>query len=346
MRKLFFLLLIIPVITISVSALDISAPPVPEAGAEWMPRDTSSFPTAVSDLVHRALAALRPEFSEAVQHASAVYGIVLILSILQNFHGSSSTTASVAGTAAISATLLKSADSLIRLGSTTIAHLSEYGKLLLPVMTAALAGQGGAATSAALYAGTAAFDLILTGLISKLLVPAVYFFLALAAAYSAIGENALKRLRDLIKWFIGWTLKTLLTVFTTYMSISGVVSGTTDAATLKAAKFTISSVIPVVGGILSDASEAVLVSAGLVKNAAGIYGILAVLAVFLAPFLKIGVQYLVLKLTAALCGLFGSKSITDLIDDFSTAMGFLLAMTGSVCLLLLISTICFLKGVG
>ena len=213
-------------------------------------------------------------------------------------------------------------------------------------MTAAMAAQGGVSSSAALYTGTALFDAVLSSLISRLLVPMVYLFLALAVANSAMGEDLLKQMRDVAKGLISWCLKILLTVFTTYIAITGVVSGTTDAAALKATKVTISSVVPVVGGILSDASEAVLVSAGLMKNAAGIYGILAVLAVFLSPFLKIGVQYLILKLTAALCALFGAKRLTELIFDFSTAMGLLLAMTGSECLLLLISTVCFLKGVG
>ena len=170
--------------------------------------------------------------------------------------------------------------------------------------------------------------------------------LALAAGNSATGEELLKRLRDMVKNGISWCLKTILMVFTTYMGITGVISGTTDAVTLKATKVTISSVVPVVGGILSDASEAVLVSAGLVKNAAGIYGILAVLAVFLHPFLQIGVHYLILKATAAVCGVFGTRRMTELIGDFSGALGLLLAMTGSACLLLLISTVCFLKGVG
>ena len=174
----------------------------------------------------------------------------------------------------------------------------------------------------------------------------IYLFLALSAANSAVREDVLKRMRDFIKNTISWCLKTILTVFTTYISITGVVSGTTDAATLKATKVTISSVVPVVGGILADASEAVLVSAGIVKNAAGIYGIFAVLAVFLDPFLKIGIHYLILKLTASVCAVFGSKHMTELISDFSSAMGLLLAMTCSVCMLLLISTICFLKGVG
>jgi stage III sporulation protein AE len=161
-----------------------------------------------------------------------------------------------------------------------------------------------------------------------------------------LGEEYLRKLADSIKSFLSWLLKTMLIVFTTYMSITGVVSGTADAAALKAAKVTISTAVPVVGGILSDASEAVLVSAGVVKNTAGIYGIFAVLALIAEPFLRIGVHYLILKLTTAVCGIFGSKRITGLIGDFTSVMGLLLAMTGTVCLMILISTVCFLRGVG
>ena len=75
-------------------------------------------------------------------------------------------------------------------------------------------------------------------------------------------------------------MKIVLYAFTGYIGFTGVVSGTTDAMAMKAAKLTISGAVPVVGGILSDASEAVLVSAGIMKNAAGVYGILAVLAIF------------------------------------------------------------------
>ena len=252
----------------------------------------------------------------------------------------------LAAVGAVATMLLESTHSLIRLGMETVQELSQYGKLLLPVMTAALAAQGGVGTGTTLYGGTAVFDAVLSSLIARILAPMLYFYLALATASGALGEQTLGKMRDLVKSFVSWCLKILLTVFTTYMSITGVVSGTTDAAALKAAKVTISSVVPVVGGILSDASEAVLVSAGLMKNSAGIYGILATLAVFLTPFLRIGTQYLMLKMTAAVCGIFGSKGVVDVIGDFSAAMGLLLAMTGSVCLMLLVSTVCFLKGVG
>jgi stage III sporulation protein AE len=103
--------------------------------------------------------------------------------------------------------------------------------------------------------------------------------------------------------------------------------------------------VPVVGSILSDASEAVLVSAGLMKNAVGIYGLLVVIALWIGPFLQIGIQYLMLKATAGICEMFGTKQIAELMKDFSSAMGLVLAMTGTVCLIFIISTICFLKGV-
>jgi hypothetical protein len=71
---------------------------------------------------------------------------------------------------------------------------------------------------------------------------------------------------------------------------------------------------------------------------------LAVMAIWITPFLQIGIQYLLLKATAALSETFGVKRCSDLIGRFAVAMGLLLAMTATVCFLLLISTICFMKG--
>ena len=174
----------------------------------------------------------------------------------------------------------------------------------------------------------------------------VYVFLALSVANSALGQDMLKQMKDLVKWLMTWTLKIVLYIFTGYMSITGVVSGSADAAALKATKLTISGMVPVVGSILSDASEAVLVGADLVRSAAGIYGLLAVIALWIGPFVRIGVQYLLLKLTAGVCGTLQFKRATDLVQSFSTAMGLLLGMTGTISVMLLVSTVCFMRGVG
>ena len=120
-------------------------------------------------------------------------------------------------------------------------------------------------------------------------------------------------------------------------------SGSSDEAAVNAAKSTLSAAIPVVGGIASDASEAVLQSAKLLRATAGTFGILAVLAMVLVPFFKIMICYLTMKLTAAIAGFAAGKEHAALISAQSSAMGYVLGMTGSAALMLLFSTCCFMK---
>lgn len=343
--RLLALLICLLLLPMPATGRELTAPTVPREGEAWMPDSTDSFGQGLLELCQRVVYALLPDVKEAARLSLAAVAIVMLQSLLRLGEGREAL-ADLAGSAALGGTLLLSANAMTGLAGRTIESLSGYGRLLLPVMTGAMAAQGSVTASGALYAGTAFFDSLLMGLIGRVLKPLVSLYLALAVGKAALGEEVLQAMAEAVKAFVSWCLKLLLTVFTTYMTITGVVSGTTDAASLRAAKVTISTAVPVVGGVLSEASEAVLVSVGLMKNAAGVYGILALLSLFLSPFLRIGIHYLMLKLTKALCAAFGSKALTGLIGDFSTAMGLLLAMTGSVCLLLLISTVCFLKGVG
>lgn len=321
-----------------------TAPNVPESGKALMP-NASTLSEGLSMILQDVIPLIRPDLYEASKVCLAVIAAVMITSVIQSFSKSQKEVCDIAGTASIAATLLLSANSMIRLGSDTVVEMTEYGKLLIPVMTAALAAQGAIGTSAALYTATMGIISLIGTAMSKLLLPMIYLFLALAIASGATGQDMLKQFRNMMKDGISWFLKTVLTIFTTYMGLTGIISGTTDNTAAKITKAAISSVVPVVGGILSDASESVLASAAMTKNAVGLYGLFAILAVFLNPFIKIGCHYLLLKATGAVCAIFGSKTMTELIGDFSTAMGLLLGITGSVCLLLLISTICFIRGV-
>lgn len=345
MRKVLVTLLLLALLGTPVYALDITAPEAPEQVQDLMPEEPETFGEGLWYVVKHAIVKLQPSLTEAAGSCLSVVAAALLTSTMRSLPGEGKRITELVCTFVTAAVLLAPAHSLISLGADTVEQLSEYGKLLLPVMTAAMAAQGAGVTSAALYTGTAVFDTILGSLISSLLVPAMYIYLALSVANSAVGEEMLAKLRDFVKWLMTWALKIVLYVFMGYMGVTGVISGSADASALKVTKIAISGMVPVVGGILSDASEAILVSAGVVKSAVGLYGLLALLALWIEPFLRIGIQYLLLKLTGAICGVFGNKQATDLIGDFSTALGLLLAMTGTMCLLLLISTVCFVKGV-
>ena len=346
MKRLLMLLILLVSLIMPVSAMDFTAPSAPPDAEELMPVQTESFGQGLWTVIKAGIEKFAPELTAAAGSCMAMIAVVLLSSVLNATPGNSKKVVRYVTVLALTTIMLGQANTLINLCADTVRQISDYGKLLLPVMTAALAAQGGTTEATALYAGTALFNTILSSIISKLLIPLVFIYLALAAANSATGEDLLKKLRDFVKWLMTWSLKTILYIFTGYLSITGVIAGTADAAAIKAAKLTISGVVPVVGGILSDASEAVIVGAGVMKNAVGVYGLLAVAAILITPFLRIGAQYLMLKLTAGLSSVFGVKEASGLIEDFSGAMGILLGMTGTVSFLMLISTICFMRGMG
>ena len=340
--RLLILIILFAIISLPVNALEITAPALPASAGLDVP-EAVSFGEGLILIIRDMFPLIRPDIHEAVQVCTGIICALLLCSILRSFSSDMEKVSDIISVACISATVLYSMHSMIRLAEDTVGEMSGYGKLLIPVMTTALAAQGAPGTSAALCAGTMTMDVIVIGVIDKLLVPGVYIFLVLSLATAATGEELLKRCRDMTRHLMIFFLKTSLSVFTAYMGITGVISGATDAAALKVTKATISTFVPIVGGILSDAAASVLIGVKLAKNAAGIYGIFALLAIFLEPFLLIGCHYLMMKMTAMVCAVFASKPVTELIGDISSGMGLLLGMTGAVCLLLLIGVICYLK---
>lgn len=232
---------------------------------------------------------------------------------------------------------------MIGLAADTLDRIGSFTTLLMPVLSAALTASGGLSSGSALYVGSMLFFDILVRLVRGLLIPLTYAFVAISAAQCALEGNRLEPIRDLIGWVIRNTLKGLMYLFTAYMAVTSVMTGSCDEATVKATSSAIGAAVPVVGSILSEASESVLAGVSLVKSTAGIFGILAIVASGLAPFLEIGSHYLVLKLVAAIGGTIHSGEHSKLLDSLSIAMGYMLAMTGSCILMALLSCCCFMK---
>ncbi|MEG2097395.1 MAG: stage III sporulation protein AE [Pseudoflavonifractor sp.] len=245
----------------------------------------------------------------------------------------------IVGALAVTAVAVADVGTLIGLGRRALDDMELFSKVLLPTMTAAAAAGGAPGGAAARQLATMLFSDVLLTLINRLLLPLVYAYIAASAAYAALGNEGLKRIGHMLKWLVSSILAAVLLVFVSYLTVSGVIAGTADAVTIKAAKFTVSSVVPVVGGILSDAAETVLAGAGILRNAIGVFGMLAVLGICLAPFLQLGIHYLAYKLTAALTATVSAGRIGALIDSIGGAFGLVLGMTGASAILLLISMV-------
>lgn len=247
--------------------------------------------------------------------------------------------ANLAGTLAVTAVAVADVNALLGLGTGAIERMTSFANVLLPAVAVVTAATGAVTGAAARQMAAAVFSDLLIGLINGLLVPLLYCYIAASVAQAALGREELKRMADLLKWTVTTLLTVVMTAFVGYLTASGVVAGTADAAAVKAARMAISGAIPVVGGILSDAAETVLASAGVLRGTVGVFGMVTLLGVCLAPLLRLAVHYLAYKLAAALACAFGGGPACTLVDRLSSAFGLVLGMTGACCLLLLIALV-------
>lgn len=321
---------------------------LPEEAEELMPEISPSEQgdlwESIKTVFFNAIGNTGQSLKSGLRLCAVLLGITTLCAIVElSAVGKYAGVITVVGALGICAAIVGTMQTMVSLAVGTVQDISAYSACFMPVMASVAAMSGCVTASTALYAGTVLFVELLLQLISKLLLPAVFLYLAISTAEAALSSDMLSELREFIGWLISKSLRILLYLFLAYMSATSVISGAADAAALKATKAAVSGMIPVVGGIISDASETLLASASILKSSIGIFGMVAVVATCLLPFLRVGIQYLLLKVTAAISGTVGLQSHIKLLKHCADAMGYLLAMCGTSALLLLISSVCFMK---
>ena len=291
--------------------------------------------TAAQDYVAQAL-------HQRLSGAVVLLGVVLLCSVAESFFAAAEQPSvpryvSMAGAMAITLTAAGDFKQLMGLGVETLEELDIFAKALLPTLSAAVAASGGMVSAGAKQVATVFVTNLLLSVIRKVLLPLLYGCIVAAAADAMIPGHSLKKIGVGIRKGVTWALTGVMLLFTGFLTLTGAASSAADALTMQMTRSAISAAVPVVGSIISDATGTVLAGAGMLKSAVGVFGMLAVLAICLTPFLTIAVQYLLYKLAAFLAGTMTAGPLEDLIDALGSAFGLMLGMTGSCALLLLIS---------
>lgn len=289
-------------------------------------------------LLPEALDRAWKESGGGIAAAVKLLAVVLLCAVAKGVHPEGKA-AELAGAMAITALTMTDVAAMIGLGRDTMGRIDEFSQLLLPVVAVLTAATGGVTAAAVRQGATVLFSQLLITAMDRLLIPMVYAYVGVSCACAAVDNPGLRKVAGLIKGAVTFLLTAFLLVFVGYLTASGAIAGSVDASAVKAAKLAISRAIPVVGSILADASESVLAGAGLLRGTVGVAGMLVVLAICLAPFLRLSLQYLAYKLTAALCALAAQPRLSRLIDDIGGAFGLTLGMTGAAALVLLVSLV-------
>ena len=334
MKRLLCLLFAALLLCVSASALEL-----PSELDGTVPRELIDSAEAGDDLLLRGGQYLFSRFRSALQDAVAnsLRGAMALM-LLSLLCGLVESTAESAGeTPARYAGYLGVLGAAALSAGETMDELSTMAKLLLPTIAAAMAGGGCVGSASVWQVGALMLSDVFLSLMRDVLVPVLYCMIGTAAAGALLEQSRLSLLSKGIGKLLSWGLSAILIVFTAFLSISNLLAGSADRLAVKVGKTVISGAVPVVGGILSDATEAVAAAALTLRGTLGVLGVFSVLALCLVPLLRMAVQYLFYQLAAFFSGMVGSQSLSKFLEQLSSAFSLMLAMTAGGAFLLLVS---------
>lgn len=203
---------------------------------------------------------------------------------------------------------------VLELARQTVGSMVSFMQALLPILISLLAGVG-AVTSAALFTPLMLFLISMVSVIVKdVVLPLLFLTTALECVNYLSSTYQLGNLTTVLKQGGIIVLSLSLVVFIGVITIQGVSGSVSDGITLRTAKYATATFIPVVGKMFADTVELVLGASLLLKNAVGIFGVIAVLIICILPLLKIFSLIVIIKLTGALIQPMGDEKMAKCLD--------------------------------
>lgn len=231
----------------------------------------------------------------------------------------------------------------ISLVKNTIQNLVGFSNSLIPILMTLMLTTG-AITSAGMIQPILLFLMNFIGnAISNFILPVVLISTSLNIISQISDEIKISKIPKFLNSATIWVLGIIMTLFVTVLSLEGSLTQTVDGVTAKTTKAAVSTVIPVVGKILGDATDAVIGCAGILKNAVGFVGVIVILGICLSPIIKLTILTITYYLASALCQPIADAKIVNLLGSVADTFKTLLAIIFCVTVLLIVGLTIVIK---
>ena len=227
-----------------------------------------------------------------------------------------------------------------------VQRLYDFSSVLLPCLAGASVFTGASMSAGIKYTAAALFMNILLNFSNTVLLPVVSMYLVCMIGDSVFHQPILGMVSTVIHKVCTSVLTGSVVLFTTYLSVAGLVSGTGELLAARITKTTLSNGLPIVGKIISDTASTLVAGASLMRNGIGLFGMLALIGMLVIPFVSVGVRYLMFKFLSKLEILWSEKRFTGLIKGISDAYGMMLAIIGSGFVMLFLTLLSFIQVTG
>lgn len=278
---------------------------------------------------------------------TACIGIMLLCAVTEGFKVSAGDkkleiVQNAVGSVCICTALIVPLSATVSRAAETLSGAAGFMLLYVPILAGLLISSGSQATGGSYYTAMMTAGNAVTLISSKILVPLMNVFLALSVTSSVSPKMKLGSLCDSVYKTGKWILTFVTSIFITVMSLNTIVTSSMDNVSKKALKFSVSSFVPVVGGVLSEAITTFSGSLELLRSGAGVFVIIASAMILLPALIECILWQMSLFVLNSAAEISGVSQMCGVFKSVSKAVGMLTAMMFCVLTVFIISTVVIL----
>ncbi|MEE3333431.1 MAG: hypothetical protein VZR54_04040 [Ruminococcus sp.] len=219
-----------------------------------------------------------------------------------------------------------------------IKTVSGFMLAYIPVIAVIMTASGQAVSGQSYYVMINIAGQAVSRISADIISPLLKLFLGLSISSAVASNVSLSGLIRFISRTSKWILGFIFGIFTAVLSFRQVISSGLDNVGSKAMRFTISSLVPVVGSALSEAYRTVQGSLGLLKSGVGVFAVIAVIVMFAPVLCRCVLWMFVIWASKTLGELFGIRDVCVLLESVGEVVSVIFAMLLCVMSVFIIST--------
>ena len=212
------------------------------------------------------------------------------------------------------------------LASEAIETVLSFMQVALPVFSTAVAAVGQLASASTLVPAMLATLAFMMPVLQTCVLPMSRGMMLLSIVNSMHGEHALSGIVKFMRSAVQWILGLAMTVMIGILSVQGAAVMAFDTVSLKTARYTVATMLPVAGGMFAEMVGSLMTGAVLVKSALGTAGLIGIGVACFDPVLRMLLTGLSLQLSAALVQLMGEKKLSNVLTQMAQGVNTLLTV--------------------
>ncbi len=214
---------------------------------------------------------------------------------------------------------------------------------MLPIMAGLYVSGGSVAVASASNAGFIMFLTALSMICTKIVLPLIQIAFALSICSAIPSGVNLSGVTNFIKNTATILLSFIFTLFSFLLFFQTAIASASDNLVTRSVKFASGAFVPVIGGMLGEATRTLIASVSVIKGTVGAMGTVIILSITIPPLIAVIVNKLMLLGCAIIAKTLGCEKESALLYDLGGILNILIALVSGACVVCIIGFSIFIK---